>query len=114
MAFDAGMAHFWWSHLALADQQRFLGHFAARLSPGAKLLMIDNNHVPGSSGPISRRDAQGNTYQLRTLASGAQFEVLKNFPTTGELQAALASVCTSVDVLQLTYYWALSATLAWR
>ncbi len=80
--------------------------------PGAKLLMMDNAHVPGSSGPISRTDAAGNTYQLRTLASGAQYEVLKNFPTAGELRAALATVCTSVDVLQLTYYWALSATLA--
>src|SRR5882672_10040425 len=29
MAFDAGMAHFWWSHVSLADQQRFLGHFAS-------------------------------------------------------------------------------------
>lgn len=110
--FDAGMAHFWWSHVSLADQQRFLSHFASKLRPGAKFLMIDNAHVPGSSGPISRTDAKGNTYQLRALASGAQFEVLKNFPTTGELQAALATVCTSVDVLQLTYYWALSATLA--
>ena len=111
-AFDAGMAHFWWSHVALADQPRFLKHFASRLRQGAKLLMMDNAHVPGSSGPISRTDALGNTYQLRRLASGAQYEVLKNFPTTGELQAALATVCTSVEVLQLTYYWALSATLA--
>jgi ubiquinone/menaquinone biosynthesis C-methylase UbiE len=111
MAFDAGMAHFWWSHVALADQQRFLGHFAAKLSPGAKLLMIDNSHVPGSSGPISRTDAQGNTYQVRTLAFGEEYEVLKNFPTTAQLQSALGRTCAGVDVLQLTYYWALSATL---
>ncbi len=31
--FDAGMAHFWWSHVPIADQQRFLGHFASKLRP---------------------------------------------------------------------------------
>jgi len=41
--FDGGMAHFWWSHVSLADQQRFLVHFASKLRNRAKLLMIDNN-----------------------------------------------------------------------
>ena len=49
--FDAGMAHFWWSHVSLADQQRFLRHFASKLRGRAKLLMMDNNYVPGSSTP---------------------------------------------------------------
>jgi ubiquinone/menaquinone biosynthesis C-methylase UbiE len=110
--FDAGMAHFWWSHVALADQQRFLAHFASKLGKGAKLLMIDNNHVPSSSGPISRTDALGNTYQLRKLASGVEYEILKNFPTTAELRKAFGGLCTDVEVLQLPYYWALSAQLA--
>jgi ubiquinone/menaquinone biosynthesis C-methylase UbiE len=109
--FDVGMAHFWWSHVALADQQRFLAHFASRLGKGAKLLMIDNNLVPGSSGPISRTDDLGNTYQLRKLASGAEYEILKNFPTPAELQKAFGRLCTEVEVLQLPYYWALSGTL---
>ena len=30
-AFDAGMSHFWWSHVSVADQQRFLAHFASKL-----------------------------------------------------------------------------------
>lgn len=109
--FDAGMAHFWWSHVALADQQRFLAHFASRFGKGARLLMIDNNHVPDSSGAISRTDELGNTYQVRRLSSGAEFEILKNFPTTVELRKAFGGLCTEVEVLQLPYYWALSATL---
>jgi demethylmenaquinone methyltransferase/2-methoxy-6-polyprenyl-1,4-benzoquinol methylase len=110
--FDAGMAHFWWSHVALADQARFLGHFASRLRPGAKLLMIDNTFVAGSMSPVTRTDASGNTYQLRRLRSGAEFEVLKNFPTTTDLHQALEKACTAVSVLQLEHYWAVSATLA--
>jgi ubiquinone/menaquinone biosynthesis C-methylase UbiE len=110
--FEAGMAHFWWSHVALADQQRFLAHFASKLGKGAKILMIDNNLVPGSSGPISRMDDLGNTYQRRTLASGVEYEILKNFPTTAELRKAFSGLCTEVKVLQLPYYWALSTQLA--
>jgi SAM-dependent methyltransferase len=110
--FDGGMAHFWWSHVSIGDQQRFLRHFSSRLGARARLLMMDNNHVPGSSTPISRTDAAGNTYQTRTLGSGGSYEVMKNFPTTADLESACAGICARIDVLQLPHYWALSATLA--
>lgn len=111
IGFDAGMALFWWSHVSVADQGRFLEHFASRLLPGAKLLMMDNNYVARSMTPISRHDALGNTYQVRRLESGAEYEIVKNFPSTEDLQRALAPVCARVDVLQLPHYWAVSATL---
>jgi demethylmenaquinone methyltransferase/2-methoxy-6-polyprenyl-1,4-benzoquinol methylase len=108
--FEGGMAHFWWSHVSLADQQRFLRHFACKLRSRAKLLMMDNNFAPGST-PISRRDALGNTYQRRRLASGDDYEILKNFPTGAELRRSLEGICASVAVLQLKHYWAVSALL---
>jgi len=48
-------------------------------------VFFDNRYVEGSSTPISRRDAQGNTYQARKLDNGSAHEVLKNFPTEREL-----------------------------
>jgi len=108
--FDGGMAHFWWSHVSLADQQQFLMHFASKLRNQAKLLMIDNNFAAGST-PISRRDEVGNTYQRRRLASGDDYEILKNFPTSEELRRSLQNACASVTVLQLKHYWAVSAVL---
>jgi SAM-dependent methyltransferase len=108
--FDGGMAHFWWSHVALADQQRFLTHFASKLHTGAKLFMIDNAFTAGST-PISRRDGLGNTYQRRRLASGGDYEILKNFPTSEDLRRALDGTCSGVKVLQLEHYWAVSAVL---
>jgi len=109
--FDCGMAHFWWSHLPKAEQQRFLAHFASKLCKGAKLLMIDNNFVAGSSTPISRTDAAGNTYQLRALRTAEQHEVLKNFPSTSDIETAFGTFCSKVHVLQLKHYWAVSAAL---
>lgn len=109
--FDCGMAHFWWSHVAKASQNVFLSHFASRLSDGATILMIDNNYIDGSNTPITREDAQGNTYQDRTLSNGEHFEVLKNFPDKAQLEAAFGAICTSVEVLQWKYFWAVKAVL---
>jgi len=109
IAFDCGMAHFWWSHVLLADHQRFLSGLVSRLQSGARILMIDNNKVDGSTIPLSRQDDDGNTYQTRKLSNGSEYEVVKNFPGTDELRAAFQPHCTSVEVRQSVYFWAVSA-----
>jgi SAM-dependent methyltransferase len=40
-----------------------------------------------------------------------QHEVLKNFPSTSDIEAALGTVCSTVHVLQLRHYWAVGAVL---
>jgi demethylmenaquinone methyltransferase/2-methoxy-6-polyprenyl-1,4-benzoquinol methylase len=72
--------------------------------------MIDNTFAAGST-PIARRDALGNTYQRRRLASGDDYEILKNFPTGEELRRSLEGSCASVTVSELEHYWAVSAVL---
>ena len=64
-----------------------------------------------TSTPISRTDSEGNTYQLRKLASGEQMEVLKNFPTAGELTEAVRPVAREAHLETLAYYWLLVFTL---
>lgn len=104
--FNAGLAAFWWSHLTRDDLQRFLSSFHSRFKPGSIVVFIDNIYVEGSSTPISRRDADGNTYQLRKLDDGSTTEVLKNFPTDAEISAALGDVAYALRVDRCIYYWA--------
>jgi ubiquinone/menaquinone biosynthesis C-methylase UbiE len=111
LVFDAGMAHFWWSHVSVADQQAFLDRFASKLRKGAKLLMIDNAFVASSTSAPSLTDELGNTYQMRRLQNGSEYEIVKNFPTHDELRSALKRHSTAVNILQLEYYWAVSAVL---
>lgn len=109
--FSAGLAAFWWSHVPRAQLSTFLGSFHAALQPGARVVFADNRFVPGSSTPVSRMDADGNTYQQRRLDDGSTHEVLKNFPTADELHAVLHPYADAVAITTLDYFWCVSYDL---
>jgi ubiquinone/menaquinone biosynthesis C-methylase UbiE len=104
---DAAFAGFWWSHVKKAGISQFVANLAARLSPGAVVAILDNSYAAGSSTPISRTDAEGNTYQMRALANGETYEVLKNFPAPLELAEAVRGVAREAHLESLAYYWLL-------
>jgi hypothetical protein len=108
--FDASLACFWLSHLNRSDMERFAVHLVSRLEPRSRVLFADNRFVEGSSSPITRTDADGNTYQRRTLHDGETFEVLKNFPNAMELLSLGETVGVDVEVTELAYYWTLTFT----
>ena len=100
--FDAALAVFWWSHVPRERIGEFLASLHARLEPGARVVLMDNCFVEGSSTPVSEIDALGNTYQLRRLGDGSRIRVLKNFPTEAELRSHLPP---TLKVETLEYYW---------
>ena len=60
--FSAGLCTFWWSHIPRTIIDTFLRIFHSKLQPGAKVLLLDNSYVEGSSTPISRTDKEKNTF----------------------------------------------------
>ena len=108
---NAAFAGFWWSHVKKSDLAQFVARLATRLEPGAVVAILDNTWAHGSSTPISRTDSEGNTYQMRKLASGEAFEVLKNYPGPDELAAAVKDIAREAHLESLTYYWLLVFTL---
>lgn len=110
--FDAGLAAFWWSHVPRQDLGRFVEAFHRRLAEDALVVYLDNRYVEGSSSPLSRTDAHGNTYQMRTLDDGSRYEVLKNIPHASELAAALGNRARSLDYMDLEYFWYASYQVA--
>lgn len=110
--FDAAFAGCWWSHVPLARLNAWLQALHARLAPGARVVMLDNSHVQRSSTPISRTDADGNTYQRRTLDDGSVHEVLKNYPTADDAIARLGPRARDARWIAHTHYWILAYTLA--
>lgn len=105
----AGFAGFWWSHVARSRQPAFLDGLRRALHPQAQMVLIDNVYVEGSSTPIARTDAEGNTYQIRSLPDGTRHEVLKNFPTDSNLRKRLADHLKDIRIERLEYYWLFSA-----
>ncbi len=103
--FGAAFAGFWWSHLRKSECRAFLASLARCLSPGARVMLLDNLYVPGSSSPVARTDDEGNTWQVRGLVDGSTHEVLKNFPSEVELRADAAHFGTGMAYRALEYYW---------
>jgi SAM-dependent methyltransferase len=110
--FDAAFAGHWWSHLPRAGLPDWLELLHAHLEPGARVVMLDNRYVEGSSTPIDRRDDGGNTWQQRRLADGSTHEVLKNFPTEAEARAALGGRAQHVRWTEHAHFWVLDYTLS--
>jgi demethylmenaquinone methyltransferase/2-methoxy-6-polyprenyl-1,4-benzoquinol methylase len=103
--FDGAFAGFWWSHVPVREQPRFLASLDRRLNAGARVILLDNLYVEGNSTPISHRDEDGNSYQKRRLADGSEHTVLKNFPAESDLTAAVGSFGRNFQFVRLEYYW---------
>lgn len=103
--FDLVLCGFWWSHIPRADIARFLAGLGQRVPPGTTLVILDNRYVPGSSHPITRTGPDGDTYQLRRLHDGREYEVLKNFPAREQLATDLAPWAADLRYTELEYYW---------
>lgn len=110
--FDAAFAGCWWSHIPLSRLSGWVDSLHAVLQPGAHVVVLDNSYVQTSNLPLTRRDADGNTYQLRTLDDGSVHEVLKNFPTADSLRQLLGSRATAFAWTAWTHYWAATWTVA--
>lgn len=105
---DALLAAFWWSHVPLGRLEGFLRAAERALAPGALLVFVDNRYVEGSSTPIARREASGDTYQQRRLDDGSTHEVLKNFPSEADLRARAGQGASSAIVELTDYFWLLA------
>ena len=105
--FSAAFAGFWFSHVPIARRDEFLSTLNGALDPGAKVVLLDNRFVEGSSSAIAEQDADGNTYQLRTLNDGTTHRVLKNFPSKADLLSLARRAGTDARVAEWQYYWAM-------
>ncbi|MBL8309631.1 MAG: class I SAM-dependent methyltransferase [Burkholderiales bacterium] len=110
--FNGLFAGLWFSHVARARRAAFFTGIHARLTPGARVLLIDNNEAQRRDFPNEEVDAQGDTYQLRTLRDGSIHRVLKNFPSRDELQAHVQAAGGRVtDYRNLDNFWLLEYEL---
>lgn len=109
--YSACFAGFLWSHIRREEQAALLEKFRAIAGAGSMLILADNNYVEGSSSPVARTDAAGNTWQLREQLDGSRVEIVKNFPTDSFLRKKLAPASRDIRIFRNRYYWMLSCVL---
>ena len=110
--FDAAFAGFWFSHIPKARRREFLMGLNSVLCPGARVVLLDNRYVEGSSSPFAAHDLGGNTYQTRRLSDGSTHQVLKNFPCEAELREAVAGLAEEAAFTSWRYFWAFEYVVA--
>jgi demethylmenaquinone methyltransferase/2-methoxy-6-polyprenyl-1,4-benzoquinol methylase len=104
--FDAAFAGFWFSHVPKPRRVEFLRGLNSMLKSGAKVVLLDNRFIEGSSSPISEQDVDGNTYQSRKLIDGRTYRVLKNFPSETELKSSIDGLGARPMLTTWDFYWA--------
>ncbi len=102
---NACYAGFWLSHVEKSKRNSFLRTLHEHLEPGSTVIFADNLYVDGNSTPVSRRDSEGNTYQIRTLKDGTRHEILKNFITEEDFHALLSDSTENLHYKKSEYFW---------
>jgi len=102
---------FIWSQIKLQDLNSFISIVNDLVESSGTIVFMDNIYVEGSNHPISEKDAEGNTYQVRTLENGTKHKVLKNFPTEEFIRQLLVGKATNIEFITLRYYWFLKYTI---
>ncbi|MFH0765739.1 MAG: class I SAM-dependent methyltransferase [Calditrichota bacterium] len=88
-SFNAALGIDWWSHLPKGKIKKFLATLHQKLEPHSPVIFIDMLPTPELLAVHYYYDTEGNGIDRRVLPGGKVFEVVKNFPTPGELREAL-------------------------
>ncbi len=108
--YDMVFGGFIWSHIEKEKLPDFIELLWKQVHKEGMLLFMDNRYVEGSSTPIARTDQMGNTYQIRRLANGEEFEVIKNFPDMLEIYSLLAEMDLNMEWSESEYFWTITIT----
>lgn len=109
--FGAVFMGFGWSRLLRDDQEPFLKQLRARVGKDVLLILLDEAYVEGSSPPIARTDAQGNTWHVASTPEGGLAEQPRNYPTDSALRKRMGNAVREIRIQRLNYYWLLSCRL---
>lgn len=99
-SFEGGLANFWFSHIPKENIKLFLNNFHRVLLNDSIVFMADNVFNEGIGGKLVHDKKYHNTYKIRTIESGKQYKVLKNYYSEQEIRKILDR---SVNILEIYF-----------
>ena len=103
--FDAGLANFWFSHIPKSQLNNFLHGFYEKLISGAVVFMADNIYIPGIGGELIDKLGCEDTFKLRKLSDGSNYEVIKNYYDSNQLKQIFESVSSELKIRIGDCFW---------
>ncbi len=94
-AYDVCFFGFWLSHVPRERVAEFWGLVAGALRPAGRVFLIDNAHTDG--GDLRHTVGMGDEVARRSLADGREFEIVKRFWSTAELERELGGLGWGFD-----------------
>ncbi|MBD3207126.1 methyltransferase domain-containing protein [Candidatus Bathyarchaeota archaeon] len=95
--FTGALATFWLSHVRWKDIPGWLEHLHDQLDIGSRVFIADNVFIEGIGGELVRKEADRNTYKLRTLRDGSEHLIVKNYFTENELLELFEKYCLGLS-----------------
>lgn len=107
--FDAGLAIAWFAHVPRDRHVSFLRGLHQRVGKGGVVFVADEMYNIGAptTHPLSM-----DTYELRQLEDGSQYEIIDNKFDSQELRRIFAPWARGLDIHQGAEYWWLQYTVA--
>lgn len=109
--FDFGFAMHWVSHIPLARWGDFFATFHARLKPGARVMLADDIRRPDDADPYYSKVATRDSYEIRRLPEGGEYEIVKTYFTADELRDLLRPFAEDVVIRYERPRWWLTYTV---
>ncbi|MGG2092383.1 class I SAM-dependent methyltransferase [Bacillus sp. S13(2024)] len=106
--FDGAYANFWFSHIPKENIFSFLEQFHVVLEKGSIVCMADNMYNEEIGGTLISKINDENTYKIRSLADGQQYEIIKNYYSKEELTAIFEPFATDLEIHMNTCFWFIS------
>lgn len=103
--YNAAMANFWFSHIPKKRIQEFLTTLHSRLSKNSVVVFIDGVYIEGLGGELILKDKHKDSFKRRTLRSGEQFDILKNYYSEEGLKMIFSKYSRRLEIKYLTNFW---------
>lgn len=110
--FDGLLMTFLLSHVRRQDLDQMARKIKGILRPGSPAFLCDNNLICEMKPDLIWDKEHINSYKRRTLESGREYRILKNYFEADELRGILENWGTVEKMMFNTYYWSAVLTLS--